>query len=152
MNINALITAVRTRLLADTGSGGLFPVAGGNLVTAVYGMVAPSNAEPPYLLIDAAATDNKDGFSLDLNEVRFRVHLFALATDGFSPADAIHQRVIGEASRTPSYGLHRHALTLAGGSGWTTTAIQHAGTNYDNDEDHYHVIDDFITHIQRAST
>lgn len=155
MNVDALITAVRTRLLSDTATGGLM-ATGSELITNVYGFAAPGNASyqtKPYLLVDIAGTIANDAFDLDLVEFRFRVHCFSLANGGLTPVDAIMRRVYGQASRTPTYGLHRHALSLAGGSGWTATTCQFAGTNDGgSDEDHYHVVHDYVTNLQRAST
>lgn len=151
MNLEALIIAVKTRLEADTGTGGLFAV-GSPLVTGVYAMIAPFGATYPYLFIDVAGTGVQDAFALDLLEVRFRVHCFATADNGYEPIDNIMRRVYGAAGRTPTYGLHRHALAMAGSPGWSALPIRFDGMNTDNDQDHYHIIHDYVTYLQRAST
>lgn len=144
MDFRALIIAVRTRLLADNGAGGLTTLA-----TGVYGMMGTSDASYPFCVIDIAGSGSEDGFTLNMAEVRFRVHTFAEIDNGFSALNAITQRIYGDGNQTPAYGLHRHAISLSGG--WVATAVQWVTRSIDMDHDHYHAVDEFVTYMNKAA-
>lgn len=154
MDDRALLIAVRARLFADTGSGGLF-ANGAELVTNIYGVTAVPGASYPYIVVDRAGFGPLDAFTLNVAEVRFRTHVIARVDSGWDNVNAILARVYGSGNRSPTYGLHRHSLTLTGG--WAATNVQFAGRTTDTETgtdrvDFYHVVDDWLTFMSKAAT
>lgn len=151
MNLAPFFTAIKTRLEADTGTGGLFK-SGAALVSGCYSVLAPPLADDyPYLLIDHEGDDVLDGFGLNFIQRAFRVHVFAEVANGLAPVDAILNRIYGDGDRSPTYGLHRHSLTLASG-GWTGSVVEYRDTIWNSDVDIYHVIQRYVTRFSKAAS
>jgi hypothetical protein len=151
MNIVPFFRAIKTRLEADTGTGGLYKV-GSVLVTGTYSVIAVPNATTyPYLLIDHEADEVLDGFDLNYIARSFRVHVWANLSAGLDAANNICDRVYGDGNRTPTYGLHRHTLAFVAGS-WTGGVIEYRDTVIDPDEDHYHFIQRYVVRMSRTAS
>jgi hypothetical protein len=154
MNLTWFFRAIKTRLQADTGTGGLF-VTPGPLVTGCYSIIAPPNlsAAYPYLLIDHEGDAPLDGFGLNMVERSFRVHIWAVTSiaAALDAVEAIGNRVYGDGNRAPAYGLHRHTLAFAGGS-WTGGIIEYRDTVIDPDQDYYHIIQRYVTRFQKTAS
>lgn len=111
---NYITTAIIDRLEADTGTGGLF-AAGANLVSGVYYIRAADNATRPYIVLNVSMGEDH-ALTSDGCEFNLLVRIVAAASDGGAALQAIWNRVFGDsmlqAGRVPSYGLHRHTLTM----------------------------------------
>lgn len=115
-----LRSAIHDRLLADTGTGGLFE-SGSELVDSVYFEDAGENPSMPFLVLgfeeDASAIDDARLVRMSLD-----VHIFTERASasyvGLVRAEKIGWRVMGNwrdnANRIPDYGLERWQPTIAG--------------------------------------
>lgn len=117
MNATRLFVALKARLDADTGTGGLF-ATGANLISGVYNTLAPTTLTDTnsYIVFNVASAEQMDGFNIDVIEYTFYLSIFTPVDSGLSAAQAIIDRIYGnalsQAGRVPTYGLHRHSLTL----------------------------------------
>lgn len=129
MDLANLETAIYNRLVGDTGAGGLRN-ASAPLVTGVFVGTANSGQTMPFLLIDVAAERAQNAFSRDIFNAEFWVTTsaarFGSATPGQVYSDIL-ARVYGDTvgGSVPTYGLHRHTLSLSGG--WTATVAECMG-------------------------
>lgn len=141
MNNNAICAAIVTRLQADQGSGALFATGGApGLIRAVYRNMAPPNAEMPYVVFDCKDEATENTFNSDVLLVRIAFAIFIPTTSPPSLMDTILDRIYGDASLqptgVPSFGLHRHPLTLATGT-WTGGTVMYTGSEDDSDRDRF---------------
>jgi len=144
MNTNAVSAAIVARLQADQGGGALFATGGGaGLITAVYRDMAPPNATMPYVVFDCKdeATDNST-FTSDILRVRVAFAIFIPTTTPPSVIDTIKGRIFGDATDqedgVPTFGFHRHTLSLSAGR-WVTSAMLYE--NGENDSDLIRYVD-----------
>lgn len=116
MNLARLASAIRDRIRADTGTGGLFNVTTGILRNSdvLYGTGQVERVFP-YVTFDVEATQ-ADGFGHDHMLVTVTLHIVDDRNNGIGNCATIIDRVYGDAvtqpSDVPSFGLHRHPLTL----------------------------------------
>lgn len=155
----ALLTDVYNRLLADTGSGGLF--AGTPLVNGAYNVYAPSSTAAsayPYIIFNAETSENVDSFNTAVVDARFSVHTYVAEEDasGIAPwsrGKAIVARVRGDwdaqAGRTPSFGLDRWQPTLTG-SGWSASIVVSDTEMEQHEEGVMHWVQSFRCLVSKA--
>jgi hypothetical protein len=132
-----LLAAIRTRLLADTGTGGLFDSVGSDLVTAVWTRRFPlptQNATDfPYVIVYFDAVEGGDAFAYEGKRIGIRVEWFtrenADGVDGLEQSDKVLERITGDftdqSAGVPSYGLHRWTPTIQ--SGWAAGPLYFEG-------------------------
>lgn len=127
------------RLEADTGSGGLFN-SGSPLVSGVYYIRAADASTRPYIVLNVSMTE-EHALTSDGCEFVLGVRIVGNASDGGAALQSIWNRVFGDgvlqSGRTPSYGLHRHTLTMPTNPlSASCTTLMYAGTDevYDADD------------------
>ncbi len=117
MNATRLFIALKARLDADTGSGGLFADEA-ELISGVYNTLAPSTLtdSDSYIVFNVASVEQMDGFNIDVVEYTFYLSIFTPVSGGMGASQAIIDRVYGNgvtsSGNTPTYGLHRWQPTL----------------------------------------
>lgn len=151
MDLASIETALKARLLADTGTGGLRN-SGTPLVQGVWVSNAPSSQAMPYCLIDVASQREAHAFSKDIFEVEAWVSTFVARHGTATPlqtASDILARVYGDSSAgsAPTYGLHRHPLSLSGS--WVATPIESMGVLPEHDEKAYVYRQIFKFHVSK---
>lgn len=133
--LTELMDAIRDRLQADTGSGGLF-ASGAELVSSVWPVRAPEesdgywhaagkDAEDPHIVFNVRATGAPDGFRTKSRAVEISLAIYVKpshdpASDPLEDLGAIAARVEGDweaqsVGTAPTYGLVR----------WTPTITNH---------------------------
>lgn len=149
----SLSQMIRTRLLADTGSGGLFGTP--PLVTGVFWTVAPVEQPMPHLTYDITVVQQDDAFRLAADDVEVRVHTWLDARDSsvgpvLSRMSEIVHRIIGDWTSQPygtppTYGLDRWTVgTVSGFPGpWIGGMLERMPAIIDADAD-----DTIIHHVQ----
>lgn len=147
MNIAAIEKAVRDWLVADATLTAA--------VSGVYLLRAAPGVAMPYVvisLVDAAA--DLDSFesntSLVTIDVRVLVDVDATAADPSSTISTIIDRIYGGSEATPTYGLHRHVLTISGG--WTGSPIRFVGASTEHAENVLQYVLRFETHATKGLT
>jgi len=159
MNLIAIWTAIKARIDADTGTGGISN-AGTPLISGIYSSFAvtgASTASKPYIVFDVDGAQQQDGFEIDIIELSIRLHVFArmdsATTSGFDKCSAIIDRLYGDGidnvNRIPSYGFHRHELTISSGK-YTGSIMHRTGMAQEHDEDHLHFIESYSLLISNA--
>lgn len=160
MNLVPVWVAVYKRLTSDTGSGGLL-ATGAELVSGIRAYFAPptfTTETKPYIVFDVDGAQQQDGFNIDVIDLSIRLHVFArmeyATTSGFDRCAAILDRIYGngidQAGRTPTYGLHRHSLSLESSS-YTADIMHRTGMAQEHDEDHLHFIESYSVLISNAA-
>lgn len=147
MNNNAICAAIVTRLQADQGSGALFATGGGaGLITGVYRNEAPSTATFPYIVFSVTTEADRNTFRGDIFEVSIDFGIYVPVSAPPSVVDTIVDRLYGDAtvqtSGEPTFGLHRHPLTLSTGT-WSGGTLEMKGTQDASDRDYYIEIDTY---------
>lgn len=148
------------RLRDDTGAGGLF-APGAELVTEIYENSAPSPFPVgPILVFDIESMEQNNPFNSALYAVRFRINVYVQRDiirgthTAAQTASQIIGRVRGDwvsaANHTPTYGLHRHALTLSD-SDYTADPPAHLSSIPTHDETHLHYVETFRTYLREAA-
>lgn len=130
----AIFAAIRDRLMADTGAGGLVN-ADVPLVTGVYFLRAPASAAAPYIVIRSPrGSAPHEGFGTSSRTREIAVEYYvqtapALEYDPVARAFAIQNRIEGDwdeqAGGAPTYGLNRWHPTLTGASGWEADIVEY---------------------------
>ena len=156
MNEVAVVNAVITRLNTDTTltallTGGINqlrgPIRGQSVEGNAYAVIEPSSSNK------SENTQGSDGYW-----VTFKISVYDRQQNGIDNIYAASKRIFGNASQTaalnmvPSYGLHRHKLTLgADANGWKASVIVCDGQEFDgNDDDTVSVTIYFNVHISRT--
>ena len=134
VNITTVEKALRARLLADTGSGGLF-ASGAALVNGCYNTRAPSNATPPYIVYTVLAAERVEGFELAMRTIGIDIDVYvpvesttSALSDPINVGGQILDRLEGDwfvqsYPHNPTFGLNRHLLTLSGTT-WTPDRLE----------------------------
>ncbi len=155
MDLAALGTSIKARAVADTGSGGLFN-SGTPLVTGIYNTNAPDDATFPYLVYSVAAMGPNDTFTGEVDEIMFRITVYDMRhPDGATPRDPILRcsniiaRVIGPGGTSPSYGFHRHTLSITSSDGWASGTIVRGSQAQNHTDDVYQFDLDFRVLLTR---
>jgi hypothetical protein len=153
VNIAKLTEAIRTRALADNGVGGLT-----TLVSSVTAFFGPTGATYPYVVITGDAFDQgtaaaPSGFRKEVVTVLFTFHIYGAKRSGMAAIEAVIDRLYGDASAqadwVPTYGFHRHVLTLDGG--WTAGPVERVGGDFQiEDQDVLHFSETYRVIISRG--
>lgn len=151
--LTVLSKEIRDRLLADTGSGGLF--GSPPLVTGVFWTVAPVEQPMPHLTYDITVVQQEDAFRLAADDVEVRVHTWIDARDTvgspvLSRLNTIVSRIVGDWTNhpygtPPTYGLDRWTIGNLGGlpGPWIAGTMERLPAIIDADAD-----DTIIHHVQ----
>lgn len=117
MSAALVAKAVHDRLQADSG---LTDIVGNRIY---HGIGSTGTLMFPYIVIMVEANvDSRApaGFTADGFLVSLTIHAFDQMSEGLARIQPIHDRIWGDcmlqATRRPSYGLHRHILELESGS------------------------------------
>lgn len=152
MNLAKFQQAIYDRLTGDATLTGL--ATGG--VRSVLGPRTGISTEDskPYVVVTLQGTTPADDFRGDLIEMVVDVHVVSDTTDGLSTPSSIIDRIIGDATLqsnvTPTYGLHRHQLSLSG-STYTGGVMQFFDTETAHDEERLHFILGFKVYQGRTA-
>lgn len=126
---STLLAEVTSRLINDSGTGGLF-ASGNRLVTAVWTRRFPlpntSITDYPYVIVYFDAIQGNDTFKDEAKRIGMRVEWFvdeqANSVDSVERCGKILERVVGDwtdqSSGIPTYGLHHWTPTLQ--AGWNS--------------------------------
>lgn len=166
MNIRGVTAAVRARILADTGTGGIFN-AGTPLAKSVYSEHGPYEEGSsllvnlcPFLVVESQAAQSDDGFATDVLIQTFNVHVLDVVAAGADTTLKIMDRLYGDgiaqATRIATYGLHRWSptLTLTGDAAapWVASApgCMFVASQNVQEQDVFHYVAQFQMTISRV--
>lgn len=139
--------AIKARIEADTGTGGLFNAATAYKLSGVYYTHGSYERSLPYAVIDAPVQQD-DTMDSDGGNVDWSVTVYDAANNGMEKLRPIYSRLHGDAvlqsSRRPTYGLHVHLLVLStngtdnplGSVGSDVVEKSHTFGSPDNDQTH----------------
>lgn len=122
MSPGLISKAILTRIQADTGSGGLFSASGGtaySTITDAGWNTIRGDKLRPYVTWEISGTADN---ALTADDIVYEVTFTCIdeASRGCDRLDTVWNRLFGNAmlisGRVPSYGFHRHVLTLAADS------------------------------------
>lgn len=117
--------AVNDRILADTGSGGIFNV-GSPLAGAVYLGFLPSRTAIPAIVHRTVDASNDDSFPAGRWEIEWALDIYVpkgstTVSAPYDRANKIAERLVGDcweqSGRLPSFGFHHWTPAAVGG--WT---------------------------------
>ena len=117
MNLALVASAIRDRIRADTGTGGLFNTSTGLLHNTDHPTYGTGLEERtfPYILFDIEDTQ-ADEFDADTTTATVRIHIVDAREQGIGRCVTILSRLYGDgvsqANNEPSYGIHRHPLVV----------------------------------------
>lgn len=116
MSVFLIAEAIKARLEADTGTGGLWNGASAFKPTGIYfGRGNVSEQAYPYIVISAGVEQN-NAMNSDDGDVTYTITVYDAASNGATKLWPIYTRIHGDAVKqaglTPSYGLDRHQMTL----------------------------------------
>ena len=133
MSLANLNLVLRTRALADTGSGGLFN-ATTPLINAWNWHAVPEDTTFPYVVQTVAGYVAEDAFQLDIERILVRFSIWheresQTDADPFLTVSNIEARIRGNWSSAspgtaPTYGFHRFTPTFTGETGTTMGRVQ----------------------------
>ena len=133
MDLAALNLALKTRAYTDTGAGGLRN-ADSPLITGWYPTRFDPSLQFPYVVTSIAASASDNAFSLDVGRVTMYFHIWHQkeGTDDENPTltcSNIIKRIYGNWASSsptvaPTWGFHRHPLTIASGTWRVAGALQ----------------------------
>jgi hypothetical protein len=154
MSIALVETAVRTRLLADTGTGGL-RAASSPLIAAdaqISNIYAGTVLTFPYVVFIIGDDEESDSFTADVTACAIEFHVFDQVSAGNVNCRNILERIRGDATkqstRIPTFGFHRHNLALSG-SEWLGGTVIRTGGSAEHERDVLHYVDRYTVRIQR---
>lgn len=167
MSLSLVAAAIRTRALADTGTGGLFNV-GSPLVKSCTHEYAPATDSAtnladllPYIVFTFPSWEEDQTFSSEMQRITCSFHVYTLRENGAVVGANIMDRIYGDAvtqaNRTPTYGFHRHTLVLGsqvglGNATWYPSAMRRTSRNTAHERDVYHYIESYHIDLTRAYT
>lgn len=105
-SFTALAAVIRSTILADTGSGGVFETGGANKIVGAWTGDAPDETSYPYVVIDGESVEPIHDFDGEFDRVTVNVELYAARSAGIADAEAIRDRLRTLFSRV--------ALTISG--------------------------------------
>lgn len=115
--------AILNRIKADTGTGGLYEGSAWSIISGAW-FAAASPATPAYpYVVYAVSSEPDDTFPADQRTFRVAFSIYDTADRGMDRVQAIMDRLYGDAmlqaTRQPTYGLHRHRITIPSSTlGW----------------------------------
>lgn len=110
--------AIKTRIEADTGTGGLFNAGTAYKVSGVYFTHGSYERSLPYIVIDAPVQQD-DTMDSDGGNVEWTVTVYDAANNALEKLRPIYARLHGNwvlqsgNPKRPTYGLHVHLLVLS---------------------------------------
>ncbi len=119
MSPGLLSNAILSRIKADSGSGGLYSGGAYTTITGAGWNTASGSLARPYIVWEISGSGDD---SLTSDDIVRRVVFTAVdeVSRGCDRLDTVWNRLYGDAmlqsGRIPSYGFHRHNVTLATGS------------------------------------
>lgn len=148
MSLSLVETAIITRLRGDATLVALLAGGASSNISTNLGPAAPNY---PYVVLET--TDEEDSNAFRSDGVRFTatLHVYAHTGDGQVAARSIIERIRGEATTAPSYGLNRHSLNLSDGT-WTGGVMLRSGGTTAHDRDTLHYMETYTGHISRPIT
>lgn len=160
MNISGVAGAIRARIVGDTGAGGVFETAGTYKAVTVQFVEGPRGANTsadsslfPYVVYNfVSGSTEEDGFDSDSCEMAWDVHVWDFKQHSNSSApgaqrssgmvDRLFGDAIAQSNRVPTYGLHRHQLSLSvtgsASAPWATGVVAVTDINAPHEADFYH--------------
>lgn len=152
MNNADLFSAINTRAMADNGAGGLTTLL--SATNAFYYAAIPEAVDMPFCMFTVANMTDESAFARNVVSVVFRIATFvarthATITDPVQRLSDIVKRLYGDSSSsgtTPTYGFHRHLLTL---TDWTGGHIVHRNTTDEHGDDYYCTVLEFEIHVSK---
>jgi len=141
VNAADLYKAIKDRAAADTGTGGLFDTMGAK-INGFYYAALPEASLMPFCMFTIGADRDTSAFAKNVSEIMFRISTFvarthATITDPVQRGSEIIKRIYGDSSAsqlTPTYGFHRHSLTL---TDWAASQITYQSTFEEHGDDYY---------------
>ena len=117
MIYQTLAKAIFDRIKADIGAGGIYQDGDWTLVEGAYNNMAnPADGDRPYIVY-SFTSDPEDSQTSDEEKLTITFQVYDNATRGTDRITAVLDRLHGngilQAGRIPTYGFHRHILTLA---------------------------------------
>ena len=159
-NLARVFTAIRARALTDTGTGGLFATSN-NLITGIFAETGSQTLSYPYITM-TMFDEEDDTFAKDGSVVNVQFHIFHDAkVSGVGPIEkcgAIIERLRGDGTqqsdRLPTFGFHRHKLTLSqsGGMLWGAGIMRRLRGTTAHENDVYHFIEEYEVRQSSATT
>ncbi len=161
VNLSAFMAAIIARVQADTGTGGLYKPGTGLLLAGggIWSWMGnPASTIYPYIVVTANDRE-APAFNQEGSECELQFHIFdsterrtgttGTASVGSANCEYIIDRLYGDAmaytSRTPSYGLHRHQLTIGANNplSWVSSSLLRTGGHSEADRDVYHFVEEY---------
>jgi hypothetical protein len=163
MSFYLAAATIRARAIADTGSGGLFNVSA-PLVKSCTHEYAPATDSAtngadifPYIVFTFPAWEDEPTFTTDLQRLVVQFHVYALREGGSKVCGDILDRIYGDGirqtTRIPTYGFHRHSLSLGDTdltAPWTSGPMVRMSRNTAHERDVYHYIDSYSVTLARV--
>lgn len=141
MNLARLYNAVYTRLTGDATLAGL-ATGGVRSVMGPRSGIAAEDAKP-YVVIVVSGTTANNGLDSDGFEANVDIHVVSDTLRGMDVPLQIIDRVYGDAtmqaSKVPTFGLHRHLLVLTTSS-YTAGIVEFVDSETAHDEERLHFI------------
>ena len=152
MNLALVEQAIRDRLDADTGTGGMNH-ATAPLVNDYQAEVMTAPREP-YVLFRCELEDEDDTFDNDAANVTVEFEVVTRRQDDrYAKASSILARLKGDgmtqASRVPTYGFHRWTPTI---SGYEATSLRRVAAVTNHTPDEYRHIEQYTFRVSEDFT
>ncbi|MBX3376050.1 MAG: hypothetical protein KF678_03490 [Phycisphaeraceae bacterium] len=126
--------------------------------SGVFNVSVPPGVALPYIVFSVAASVSDNTFRTDVVEHIIRLSVITSARSGLSTPATLLKRLYGDAttltSRTPSYGLHRHILSVPAASEpteWVGSLITHVDSTQEHTQEVYHFIETYKVITSRSS-
>ncbi|TPV94866.1 MAG: hypothetical protein B7733_13090 [Myxococcales bacterium FL481] len=142
-----LSKAIRARVIADTGSGGLFETGGNNKLLGVFFEQLPENQTFPAVMYEFSRQTTADTAAKRSIEIDVRTHVFVSMSVGDQRLRDIVERLRGNwqaMGGTPSRGLDRWQPTGLANYDVTELGHQDSISEHEWDAGVYHVIDEYL--------
>lgn len=149
MSLSLVETAIVTRLRADAA---LVALLYGGLSSYISTNLGPAAPLYPYVVLETTDEEVGDAMNSDGTQFRAILHVYADVASGQVAARSIIERIRGENSRTPSYGLHRHPLNLNDGTWTSGSPMMRTGGSTQHDRDVLHYLEEYTGRTSRPVT
>lgn len=160
MLLNAINQAIFDRIKADTGAGGLYASSAWNIISGAYSVFGTPNPMVfPYLLWSVRMEQDHslpaDEFNCTAtftvwDQVQDYVTNAEYNARVVAVLDRLHGNAVLQAGRVPTYGFHRHLLTLPT-NGYTAKASHCFVRSYDSAMLDEHAVTGTMTMTFRVS-
>lgn len=92
-SFTALAAVIRSTILADTGSGGVFETGGANKIVGAWTGDAPDETSYPYVVISSVSEEPIHDFEGEYDRVTVDLDLWTGRSAGLADAHAIRDRL-----------------------------------------------------------